>query len=365
MTSDRPTPPRLSRREWLAAGSALAFAADHHGRAAPNDAPGAKRSTLGLVMYCCQLRRNQDLRRDASADLFDPLRFLQHCHDLGFGGMQLALGHLDRQRITTLREFADRHGLFIEGIVQPPRDAADANRFEAEIATAAAVGAKVVRTVVIPGRRYEQFRSLREFREAAEQAEAMLRRAKPIVERHQVRLAVENHKDQRIDERLALYQRLGSEYIGACVDTGNNLALIEDPDAVVEALAPYAFTVHLKDQAVRETDEGFLLGDIPLGEGGLNLPRMVQTLRNAQPTLRFHLELITRDALRVPCLTSEFWVTMPTVPAADLARTLRHVRATASSQLQTVSSLDPASQRRLEDDNIRRSRTYAQEHLGF
>jgi sugar phosphate isomerase/epimerase len=186
-----------------------------------------------------------------------------------------------------------------------------------------------------------------------------------VVERRRVRLAVENHKDQRIDERIALYRRLDCEFIGACVDTGNSFALLDDPYGAIEALAPYAFTVHLKDQAVREYDEGFLLGDIPLGQGCFDLRRMVAALRRAQPEIRFALELITRDPLKVPCLTERYWATMPDVPAADLARSLRLVREKPAKELQQVGTLALEQQVALEDTNITASLAYAREQLGL
>jgi sugar phosphate isomerase/epimerase len=236
-------------------------------------------------------------------------------------------------------------------------------RFEAEIRTAAAVHVRAARTVIMPGRRYEQFKTLAQYREAAARGQRMLELARPVVEKHRVRLAVENHKDQRIDERLALYRHLDSEYIGACLDTGNSLALLEDPYAVVEALAPFAFTVHLKDQAVQEQADGFLLGDIPLGQGCFDLGRMVSTIRRVRPDIPFVLELITRDALRVPCLTEAFWATLPDVPASDLARVLRFIRRHRSKDLQAVSSLPLDRQVALEDANVAASLRYAREHL--
>ena len=133
------------------------------------------------------------------------------------------------------------------------------------------------------------------------------------------RLAVENHKDQRIEEKLALLKKLSSEFIGLCVDVGNNFPLLEDPLELVQAFAPWAFTVHLKDQAVREYDEGFLLADVALGAGFLDLPRIVKTLRDAKPDIKFNLETITRDALEVPVLTERFWVTLRDTPASALA----------------------------------------------
>jgi len=154
----------------------------------------------------------------------------------------------------------------------------------------------------------------------------MLELAAPVVTKHRVRLAVENHKGQRIEERIALFKHLDCEFIGACLDTGNSFALLDGAYEPIEALAPYAFTVHLKDQALREYKDGFLLGDIPLGQGAFDLKQMVEVIRKAKPRIRFALELITRDALKVPCLTEKFWATMPAVPGSEQHRACRRDR---------------------------------------
>ena len=78
---------------------------------------------------------------------------------------------------------------------------------------------------------------------------------------------------------MDLVKRVESEHIGVCLDTGNSIALLEDPMEVVEALAPWALTTHIKDMAVREYERGFLLAEVPLGTGFLELTRMIQVLR--------------------------------------------------------------------------------------
>lgn len=323
------------------------------------------RSRLGLVAFNCAIRRKWLQQREPQSDLFEPLTFLKHCRDVGAGGMQASLGVLDATRVRTLRDFAAEHKLFIDGIVNPPKDDGDLARFEAEIRSAAEVGVQAVRTVVMPGRRYEQFKSLAEVREAEAKALRMLELAAPIVTRHRVRLAVENHKDQRIDERLALYKHLSCEFIGATVDTGNSFALLDDPYGAIEALAPHAFTVHFKDQALREYDHGFLLADIPLGQGSFDMRRIAAILTRAKPDIRMVLELITRDPLKVPCLSEKFWATMPQVSGNDLARTVRFVREHPAKSLQDVGSLSLDKQVELEDANIAASLKYAREELAL
>src|SRR5262249_22261568 len=155
------------------------------------------------------------------------------------------------------------------------------------------------------------FRSLREFRAFREQSWAALQVGGPVVARHGVRLAVENHKDFRADELAALLGKLKNEHVGVCVDLGNNLALLEEPLQTVQMLAPWAFACHLKDMAVQEYAGGFLLSEVPLGEGFLDLPRLVGLLRKARRGVCFSMEMITRDPLRIPCLGDGYWATFP------------------------------------------------------
>jgi len=360
MTNDRlEADPTMTRR---AAMGAIASAVTTMSGSVVFATETPARSKLGLVAYNCGIRRKWMQQRDSKFDLFEPLTFLKHCHGVGAGGMQTSLGVLDAARVKSLKEFAAEHSLCVDGIVNPPKDDGDLARFEAEIRTAAEVGVQAVRTVVMPGRRYEQFKSLSEVREAEARAQKMLELAAPIVTKHRVKLAVENHKDQRIDERLALYKHLNCEFIGATVDTGNSFALLDDPYGVIEALAPYAFAVHFKDQALREYEQGFLLADIPLGQGSFDMQRIAAILKRAKPDIRMMLELITRDPLKVTCLSDQFWATMPQVSGVDLARTLRFVREHPAKTLQEVGSLPLEKQVELEDANIAASLKYAREH---
>lgn len=318
---------------------------------------------MGLVIYDCKLRRQWMRQREPGFDLFEPLTFLNHCHALGAGGMQANLGVLTPSEIEQLRQFAGRHGLFIEAIVKPPKDDHDIERFEAEITTAGDVGVQAARTTIMPGRRYERFKTLAEFQEFEARGRKMLERAAAIVEKHGVPFAVENHKDQRLDERIALFEHLDSEFIGACIDTGNSFALLDGAYQPIETLAPYAFSVHLKDQSLGRYSDGFLLGDIPLGKGSFDLKRMVAIIRKSKPNAKFTLELITRDPLKVPCLTETFFTTMPGVRAQELARTLEFVRRHSVQNLQDVSSLTLKQQVELEDANLTESIRYAGEEL--
>ena len=324
-----------------------------------------ERTSLGLVAYCARFRRDALRKQDSEFDLYAPLSFLKHCCALGAGGMQCPLGELDAAEIHAVTRFAHEHNLFIEAITRPPKDKSDLERFDSELKTAVASGAKAVRTTIIPGRRYEYFDSLEMFNEFAARGRRMLELAAPVAEKHRIPIAVENHKDHRDAERIALFEHIDSEYVGACVDTGNSFALLEDPLQTVRDFAPWAHSVHLKDQALQLYDEGFLLADIPLGQGGLDLKCMVAILKKAKPDIRFSLELITRDPLKVPCLTDSYWSTFPTLPGRDLAHTLNYVRTHSSDNLQYISRMSPQAQLAREDANVRQSLDYARDDLGL
>lgn len=329
-------------------------------------AAAIEKRRLGVCVYCLGLRSRAERARDKDSNFADPLNFLEYCHGIGAGGIQVPIGTRDEEYAARLRRQAEAYGMFVEGIAGLPHDQAGVERFDAEVRTAKAAGVGVIRTVIIPGRRYERFDSAEEFQKFVKRGVKSLELAEPVAAKHGIRLAVENHKDQRIPERLKVLQHISSEFVGACVDTGNSFSLLEDPIEVVEALAPWAFSVHLKDQAVQEYEDGFLFADIPFGEGLLDLAKMVEMLRKAKPAIQFTLEMITRDPLRVPCLTDKYWATFADVPARDLARTLGTVRAFAyEGTLPRVSHLPLVEQAEKEQANVERCLAYAREHLNL
>ena len=339
-----------TRRAFLSTGlTAAAAGADEPPLAA----------NMGLLLYSYGIRS----RQETPAVFNDPARFVAFAKARGADAVQLSLGRRPDTEATGIRRAAETAGVAVEGIVSPPDDTAPGrDRFAAELATARACGATVVRVVMLGGRRYEVFTTADDYPAFARSAKAALERAEPAARAARVKLAVENHKDFRFDEQLDLLKGLASPWVGACVDTGNNLALLEDPTATIAALAPLAFTVHLKDMGLEEAPDGFRLAEVPLGKGVLDLPAVVAALRKGNPRVRFQLEMMTRDPLSVPCLTDRYWATLGRVPGRDLARTLALARRTAAlhkESLPRVSQLAPVEQLAAEDRNVRDSFAFA------
>ena len=321
---------------------------------------------LGVCTYSYNIHWKAARDGHPKARFKDPLEFLEYCHRLGAGGVQIGLGSRDADYAAKVRAKAEAYGMYFEGQVSLPQNDSDTALFDSDIRAAREAGAEVVRAAMLSGRRYETFDSAVAFRQFAEKSWQRLTLAEPIVRKHRVKLAIENHKDWRVTEQLEMLKRLGSEYVGINVDTGNNIALLEDPMETVDALAPFAFTTHIKDMAVQPYQEGFLLSEVSLGEGFLDLTRIVERLRKANPNIRFNLEMITRDPLRIPCLTEKYWATLAGVPASALAAALTMIRQHSSKMpLPQTTGLDTDQQLELEDSHVRRSFAYARERSGW
>lgn len=115
--------------------------------------------------------------------------------------------------------------------------------------------------------------------------------------------------------------------------------------------------------AVAEYEDGFLLADVPLGRGCIDLRTVVDMLRESKPGIHFGLELITRDALKMPCLTDRYWAPFPALPARDLARVLALARIGDAKTLPAVSSLPLDEQIALERADVEASIAYARDDL--
>ncbi|MBI1898091.1 MAG: sugar phosphate isomerase/epimerase [Acidobacteria bacterium] len=323
----------MRRRTFLAAATAAAGA--------------PARSRLGIATTCyLSFWRPRDT-----------LQFLEHAHSIGAAGIQASLASLEPDYLKRLRARAEQLGLYIEVMAALPR--AEMERFVRTVGAAREVGALCVRSACLSGRRYETFSTLEEWRKFVADSHAAVARAVPVVEKERIPLALENHKDWTVDEMVELLKKHGSDYLGACVDTGNNVAMLDDPMDVVERLAPFALSTHIKDMAVADAPEGFLLSEVVLGEGMLDLRRIMDIIARARPKTRMTLEMITRDPLLVPCLTDKYWATWPGRSPLALARALRMVRVKKFASLPRLSGLDRAAQLKIEADNVKKCLAFA------
>lgn len=332
----------MRRREFLAATAAM------------TQAP-RERTTLGVSPDSFAVRRPQ---RTA-------LEFLEVARARGFGGVQASLPqNAAPEYLRQVREFCEKNGMYWELLVPLPED--DAAPFERAVKMAKEAGAEAIRSVCLAGRRYETFRTMADWKQFVERSHRRLALAVPVAERHRLPLGIENHKDWTAQEMPELFRKYSSEYFGACIDFGNNVSLLDDPMELIGALAPWVVNTHVKDMGVEEYPEGFLLSEVALGKGIVDLKRAAALLRARRPKLRFTMDTLVRDPLKIPCLTDAYWATFEAPDARRLARMLRLVRANPPREpLPRVTGLSREQALALEDRILDECRAYAAGALGL
>ena len=294
---------------------------------------------------------------------------LEHCRGLGLGAVRMSLPSSDPAAVRELRKKIDSYGMRVIISLPTPKEAGALPQYEAAVRAASELGA-VTTHASFTARRYEEFDTFEAFKASFERHQRSVELAEPVLRKYKMKLAIENHKGWRAAEHVAWIKRLGSEWVGACYDFGNNMALCEDPAETLRLLAPVTIYVSFKDMAVAPYDEGFLLSEMALGEGMLDLPGMVKVLQQKDPNMIFALEMITRDPLKIPVFTKKYWATFDDsyspLPGRDLARMLEIVRTTPpKTPLTKTTGLSAADALKLEDEMINRSIAWARKNLSL
>ena len=295
--------------------------------------------------------------------------FLEYFHSLGFGVAEGARpASNDPEAIKAFRDKVEQYHMrvIIEGNL---RNESALPNFEATVKMAKEAGA-ISLHLAMTARRYEEFTDFASFKTSFENNQKLIALAEPILRKYQMRLALENHKGWRSAEQAAWLQRLGSEWVGVHFDFGNNVSLCEAPADTLKNLLPYTFACHIKDMAVEPYEEGFLLSEVPLGEGFLDIKGMVATLQKKDPNMAFDLEMIVRDPLKIPVFTDKYWVSFDDsyspLPGRDLAHTLDLVHKNKPKEpLPHTAGLPPEAFLKLEDECVARSIDWARKNLNL
>jgi sugar phosphate isomerase/epimerase len=350
----------MNRRELLSAlGVASAFMALD-----PVFADAAMgKGRLGGSPTCFAVRMRSVLRADRA------MAIIEHCHKLGLTGAESFLPSTDPEAVKSIRRKVEAYNMLVVLNTPLPKGEGDVSSFDAAVAACKEAGAIALHAAMTQ-RRYEQFDSLEAFKANFEQCQRTIFLAEPVLRKHKMKLAIENHKGWRASEQAAWMKRLGSEWVGVCFDFGNNISLCETPEETFQLLSPYAIFCHLKDMGVEEYQDGFLLSEVPLGEGVIDLKKRVDILRAKDPNMLFCLEMITRDPLKIPVFTDKYWATFSDpsteIPGRDVAMTWALVhRNPPKEPLPRVGKLSPAAQLKAEDQYNWRCIDYARRNLNF
>lgn len=330
----------------------------------PSLAANAGGTKMGIVVHSYGFRWNSKTPSTKYPGFASAIDLLEHTHEIGGAGIQVMVNGWTTDFAKKVRERREKLGLYLEGSAGVPTRKEDVAAFEQTVINAKEAGASIIRTVTSTGRRYEAYHSSAEVEEFKRKAMESLRWVEPVLNKHKVKLAVENHKDWKAPELVAALKQLSSEWVGVTLDFGNSIALLEEPMEFIQQLAPYVVTTHVKDMAVEEYKDGFLLSEVPLGQGFLELDRIFALCLKNNPRVNFNLEMITRDPLQIPCLTNDYWSVFPDAKAADLAKSLQMIREKQQKALPRVSQLDGEGKLAVEEKNILECMEYSNDKLG-
>lgn len=140
-----------------------------------------------------------------------------------------------------------------------------------------------------------------------EQCTRVLEQVVPLADRLKVALAMENHQDAGSEDLLSLCRRFETRYLGITLDTGNPLAVMEDPVEFAERVAPYLRHAHLKDYRIYPAPNGFRLARCPMGAGVIDFPALFRLFDEQEWPITRNLEQGALEARLIPMLERGWW----------------------------------------------------------
>jgi sugar phosphate isomerase/epimerase len=100
----------------------------------------------------------------------------------------------------------------------------------------------------------------------------------PAAEQRKVNILLENHEDFRGSAIADILSQVDHPRIRALFDYGNSQMVGEDPLEALEAMAPFATAVHMKDHVVVEHDDSLHVQGVVMGTGKLPIAEMTDRL---------------------------------------------------------------------------------------
>lgn len=258
---------------------------------------------------CCTLGLQGSAPHPKDIDWFLSLAEEMRGRCIEFHGQHLI--DLGESKLTEIRLRLNESG--IEPIISGPWPL---SRIHLAIPIARLLGVQVVRTHLSPilcGARAEQGAGWK-----ALVADIRVRLAElgPKFVDNGLVLAVENHQDFGSEE-LMEFCEVGGDGIGITLDTGNPLAVAEDPVRFATTVAGKVRHVHLKDYRTFATPEGYRLVRCAIGEGCIPFPAIAEILTSGRGELTATLEPGALDSRHIKLLTAEWWDGYPPRSESD------------------------------------------------
>lgn len=223
--------------------------------------------------------------------------FLQQAASLDYEGVQIcentAYSTLDEDRLIRIKDKAAELNLFIEigmnGLTY--------QNVQKHIYLAGLLDSRFIR-IVIGGTRPGQKPNADMVKE---NAVTILKKIIPDIENNNLMVGIENHFDLPTNDLVEIVEKVDCKRVGLIYDTTNGLGFNEDPYYTLKIMAPYLFSIHLKDYHIRKVEAGYLITGTILGRGWLDVENILTQAVKANPVISIILEMtIRREKLKSP-----------------------------------------------------------------
>ena len=265
---------------------------------------------------------------------WSPFQTLDYCASHGVTVVHFSeirqVGSLDPEHLRRVRARADELGIQLEigmrsiaagsSIFDPAQGSAEEQLLRMFDA-ARTVGSPIVRCVV---GRFVDRRAPGGIEARMAEAVAALRNVRSQAQDAGLRIAVENHAgDMQARELRDLVEEAGPDVVGVCIDSGNALWALEDPLTMLETLAPYVLTSHVRDGALWQTPGGVAVAWTRMGEGNVGITEYIRRYAAQCPGRALSLEVIVSDEPRIlDYRDPQFWEGYREMRAWEFARFL-------------------------------------------
>ena len=95
-----------------------------------------------------------------------------------------------------------------------------------------------------------------------------------------ITIVLENHEDFTGPELANIVEQVDHPNLKILYDYGNSQMVLEDPEAALDAVLPYVYSVHVKDHVMIQAEHvgQLTVAGVPIGEGFLPLEKLTQRL---------------------------------------------------------------------------------------
>ena len=202
--------------------------------------------------------------------ILDPVGVVQRTIDIGVHVVHfldnLPLDAFDGKSLDRARDLARKHSIEVE-VGTRGTEPAHLLRY---LEIAQRMGARLIRTMG----------GWHKAPAPVDQIKANFRKVLPQFDGAGVRIALENYEAYSTSDIAAIVREINSPSLGVCLDLTNSFAAMESADEILENLAPFTISVHLKELTVERLEYlmGFAFRGKPTGQGVLPLTKIFDTL---------------------------------------------------------------------------------------